>query len=561
MLDNFRLVWKLAIPLAVLVAVSIGLVAFAKVGIHGVSATATRIVDVNAARRATLWEVIASVTEASNQAKNIIIETRDAERRVHNEAFKAAAAEALTAIDRLIALSDTDARRALNQGYKQQIGAFLFAADEVVAMGLKNETDAASEANLRTASPMRAKLMGELRGRVENASLELQAAKQEAARTARHTTLLLMILAGFGLTVSLALLAAIVTWKVVRPLMAIAGNMDRLAKGDLTVTVVGAGRRDEVGLLARALDVFKRNAQEARRLAAEQESDRVAKQQRAVRLDALVQAFETNVSQLVGMLSSASTELEATAQAMSSTATQTNGQAAAVAAAAEEASAGVQTVASAAEQLTASISEISRQVLQSSRITERAVADARRTDTVVRALSDGAQKIGDVVGLITSIAGQTNLLALNATIEAARAGDAGRGFAVVASEVKNLAQQTAKATDEIGTQIGQIQTATGEAVEAIRAITGVIEEVSTIATAIASAVEQQGAATAEIARNVQQTAVSAHEVTSNIAGVSQAANDTGAAAAQVLSAAEGLSRQAATLTDEVNEFAAGIRAA
>jgi len=221
----------------------------------------------------------------------------------------------------------------------------------------------------------------------------------------------------------------------------------------------------------------------------------------------------------------------------------------------------VQTVASAAEQLTASISEISRQVLQSSRITERAVADARRTDTVVRALSDGAQKIGDVVGLITSIAGQTNLLALNATIEAARAGDAGRGFAVVASEVKNLAQQTAKATDEIGAQIGQIQTATGEAVEAIRAITGVIEEVSTIATAIASAVEQQGAATAEIARNVQQTAVSAHEVTSNIAGVSQAANDTGAAAAQVLSAAEGLSRQAATLTDEVNEFAAGIRAA
>ncbi len=221
----------------------------------------------------------------------------------------------------------------------------------------------------------------------------------------------------------------------------------------------------------------------------------------------------------------------------------------------------MQTVASAAEQLTASISEISRQVLQSSRITERAVADARRTDTVVRALSDGAQKIGDVVGLITSIAGQTNLLALNATIEAARAGDAGRGFAVVASEVKNLAQQTAKATDEIGAQIGQIQTATGEAVEAIRAITGVIEEVSTIATAIASAVEQQGAATAEIARNVQQTAVSAHEVTSNIAGVSQAANDTGAAAAQVLSAAEGLSRQAATLTDEVNEFAAGIRAA
>jgi methyl-accepting chemotaxis protein len=221
----------------------------------------------------------------------------------------------------------------------------------------------------------------------------------------------------------------------------------------------------------------------------------------------------------------------------------------------------VQTVAAAAEELTASIHEISRQVAQSAKITGKAVDDARRTDTIVRALADGAQKIGDVVQLITGIAAHTNLLALNATIEAARAGDAGKGFAVVASEVKSLAGQTAKATEEIGAQIRQIQDATGEAVQAINAIGTTIEEVNVIASNIAAAVEEQGAATAEIARNVQQTAASTQKVTVTIASVSQAANDTGAAAGQVLSAAGGLSQQASQLTNEVNDFVAGVRAA
>ena len=280
-----------------------------------------------------------------------------------------------------------------------------------------------------------------------------------------------------------------------------------------------------------------------------------------VAMNQTADAFEAKVGSLVSMLSSGATELQATAQSMSATATQTNQQATTVAAAAEEASAGVQTVAAAAEELTASIHEISQQVAQSARATGKAVEDARRTDTIVRALADGAQKIGDVVLLITGIAAQTNLLALNATIEAARAGDAGKGFAVVAGEVKNLATQTAKATEEIGTQIRQIQDATGEAVQAIKAIGTTIEEVNVIASNIAAAVEEQGAATAEIARNVQQTAASTQEVTATIAGVSQAANDTGAAAGQVLGAASGLSRQAEQLTGEVNAFVAGVRAA
>jgi methyl-accepting chemotaxis protein len=217
--------------------------------------------------------------------------------------------------------------------------------------------------------------------------------------------------------------------------------------------------------------------------------------------------------------------------------------------------------ASAAEELTGSIGEINRQVAHSAKITAKVVNDARQTDGIVRALADDAQKIGQVVELISSIADQTNLLALNATIEAARAGDAGKGFAVVASEVKNLANQTSKATGQIGAQIAQIQLATGEAVQAIKGITDTIEEASDITTTIAAAVEEQGAATAEIARNVQQTAASTREVTSNITGVSQVASETGTAAGQVLEAAGDLSRQAEQLASEVSAFVADVRVA
>ena len=374
------------------------------------------------------------------------------------------------------------------------------------------------------------------------------------------TSLVQEVLAGVGLLIGVAL-AFLIGRAIVRPITGMTDAMGRLAGGDRTVEVPARDGVGEIGAMARAVEVFKQNAIDADRLAGEQEAERASKAQRASRLEALVMAFETKVGNLVSVLSSASNEMEGTAQSMSSTAAQTNQQAATVAAAAEEASAGVQTVASAAEQLTSSIGEISRQVAQSAKITQQAVSDARRTDGIVRALAEGAQKIGDVVGLITNIAGQTNLLALNATIEAARAGDAGKGFAVVASEVKSLAQQTGRATEEISAQIGQIQAATGEAVQAIVGITGIIEEVSAIAASIASAVEEQGAATAEIARNVQQTAASTQDVTTNIAGVSQAANDTGAAAGQVLSAAGSLSRQAEELASEVSGFVAGVRAA
>jgi methyl-accepting chemotaxis protein len=356
-------------------------------------------------------------------------------------------------------------------------------------------------------------------------------------------------------------LAFFIGRSIVDPVTKMTVAMTKLAGGDKSVVIPAQDGKDEIGDMAKAVDVFKQNIIRADELGAAEKAEQAAKQQRAQRLERLVTDFENRINGLVGVLSSASTDMEATARSMSSTAAQANQQASNVAAAAEETSAGVQTVATAAEELTSSIGEINRQVAQSARVTEKAVSDARQTDGIVRALADGAQRIGQVVELISSIAGQTNLLALNATIEAARAGDAGKGFAVVASEVKSLANQTAKATDEISSHIAEIQSATGKAVTAIKGITDTIEEVSTITTTIASAVEEQGAATAEIARNVQQTAASTREVTTNIAGVSQAANDTGTAADQVLHAAGALSRQAEQLTQEVGSFVAGVRAA
>jgi methyl-accepting chemotaxis protein len=348
----------------------------------------------------------------------------------------------------------------------------------------------------------------------------------------------------------------------VRPMTMLASVMRQIAGGALDCLVPGVRRTDQIGQMARAVQVFKDNMTETERLRSEQEAvKRQAATEQRVVVHRMADSFESKVGHLVGVLSAASTELEATAQSMTDTAKESNQQAGAVASAAEEASVGLQTVASAAEELTASITEISRQVAQSAQITGKAVADAKRTDEIVHALAEAAEKIGAVVGLITNIASQTNLLALNATIEAARAGDAGKGFAVVASEVKSLAAQTAKATEEIDAQITQIQAATREAVGAIQGISATIEEVSTIATTIASAVEEQGAATSEIARNVQQTTRAAQEVTVGITGVSQAASETGAAAGQVLTAASDVSKQAEQLSSEVNAFMAGVRAA
>jgi methyl-accepting chemotaxis protein len=383
-----------------------------------------------------------------------------------------------------------------------------------------------------------------------------------AASRAVYTSTWWLLIGGAPVAVGLAAAIALgLIRHISNPLSAMTAAMRRLADRDMTVTVPSLGRGDEIGSMAGAVQVFKDNMVEADRLMSEQEADRLKRLKRSTRIDTLVSAFERQVGSTVSVLTSASTQMEATASSMTGKAAQTDRQATAVTQAAHDSSHGVQTVAAASEQLASSITEINRQVASSSTITGKAVGSVRRTDGTVQALAESAARIGDVVNLITSIANQTNLLALNATIEAARAGEAGKGFAVVASEVKSLAQQTARATNEIAAQIAQVQQATNDAVDAIREIGGLIEEVGAITTSIAAAVEQQGAATAEIARNVQQTAVSTQTVTANIAGVSRAANDTGTAAGQVLSAAGDLSRQAERLSAEVGSFITEVRSA
>ncbi|HEY1721715.1 MAG TPA: methyl-accepting chemotaxis protein [Magnetospirillaceae bacterium] len=368
-----------------------------------------------------------------------------------------------------------------------------------------------------------------------------------------------------GVLVFAALAAAALGFWLIRsvssPVKAITGVMGRLADHDLSAQIIGRERGDEVGSMAKAVQVFKDNMVKADEMAEAQKAEQVAKEERAKRVNALTAAFDTSIGQVVQAVSSQSTQMESSAQSLSSTAEEATKQSAAVAAASEEASANVQTVASATEELSSSIAEISRQVSQSSKIAASAVSDAERANRMVQGLAEASQKIGAVVRLITDIANQTNLLALNATIEAARAGEAGKGFAVVAAEVKNLANQTAKATEEIGGQISGVQAATKDAVDAIATIGKTIGEINSIASTIAAAVEEQSAATKEIARNVEQASAGTQEVTSNITGVSQAANDTGSAATQVLASARELAQQSESLKSVVTRFLTDVKAA
>ncbi|MBF0354251.1 MAG: HAMP domain-containing protein [Alphaproteobacteria bacterium] len=364
-------------------------------------------------------------------------------------------------------------------------------------------------------------------------------------------------------TVALMILGLFITGgSIIRPINALTATMRRLADGERNAEIPALDQKDEIGEMARAVDVFKRNAIDMDRMKVEQEHQKlVAEEEKNRSMHTLAEGFDRSVRTIVNEVSASATELEDTAQGMSSIADETQQQATAVAAASEEASSNVQTVAAAAEELSSSISEISRQVSQSTRVAQGAAKEAERANAMVQGLAEAASKIGEVVHLINDIASQTNLLALNATIEAARAGDAGKGFAVVANEVKSLANQTAKATDEISQQISAVQGATKDAVGAIESITKVIGEVNEISTAIASAVEEQGAATQEIARNVQQASGATAEVSSHIGGVTQGAQKTGASANHVLTAAEALSKQSAHLRQEVDRFLAGIRAA
>ncbi|MGB0682499.1 MAG: methyl-accepting chemotaxis protein [Magnetovibrionaceae bacterium] len=362
------------------------------------------------------------------------------------------------------------------------------------------------------------------------------------------------------LLASVAALVFLLSRMLRAPLTEMTSTMQALADGNNRVKINGTERPDEIGRMATTVRVFRDNAQKVEKLQAEQaEAEARIEAQRREAMNQMADAFEASVGGVVSAVASTSKEMEGSAQSMAEAAETAKGQSNAAADAAQQASNNVQTVAAAAEELSASISEIGRQVETSTQTTQRGVQEAQRADGKVQGLVDAANRIGEVVALITDIADQTNLLALNATIEAARAGEAGKGFAVVASEVKNLANQTARATEEIGTQIDGIQSATGEAVEAIQTIDKVISDIDNITSGIAAAVEQQAAATQEIARNVEQAASGTSEVTGNISGVNQSVEETGQTAEMVLAAAQDLSTQGQKLRQEVERFLAKVR--
>jgi methyl-accepting chemotaxis protein len=348
---------------------------------------------------------------------------------------------------------------------------------------------------------------------------------------------------------------------ILRRIRSLQRSMQLLSDGDLESEVYQSHQNDEIASMANALQVFRESMLERRSLSSEQDRDRAAKAERAARMETRIAEFEATVRGALDSLQGAAGSMQTTAQSMSATADQSSALVSAVASAAEETSVNVQTVSSGTEELSSSISEIGRQVVTSAEIARKAVEEAGTTDATMQGLADNAGRISVVVDLIQTIASQTNLLALNATIEAARAGEAGRGFAVVASEVKSLANQTAKATDEIRQQIASMQNVTTSAVTAIRNISSTIGEINDVTTAIAAAVEEQGAATREIARNIQHAAGGTSEVSSNIVGVSSASSEAGAAASEVLNASGALRREADVLRAEIDAFLSNIRAA
>ncbi|CCD88444.1 putative methyl-accepting chemotaxis receptor/sensory transducer (Chemoreceptor) [Bradyrhizobium sp. ORS 285] len=434
---------------------------------------------------------------------------------------------------------------------------FVAANDEVVKIeGIK-------EAVLRDRTLI---YLGEA-GELMNAAIQDARARNASARfdadqvAARASYITLFV----GLAVLLSVIGSVVFsfLGIARPLTRLNGALGEMARGRLDIVIPGASRGDEIGDLAKTVTVIQSNAEEKARAEAGEKSaqDAIAARQRRADMQRLAEQFEAAVGEIVNTVSSASSQLEQSATTLTEAASRSQGLTTAVAAASEEATTNVQSVASATEQMASSVTEISRQVQESARIANDAVGQARTTTGRVSELSKAATRIGDVVELINTIAGQTNLLALNATIEAARAGDAGRGFAVVASEVKALAEQTAKATGEIGQQISSIQVATQESVTAIKEISSTIEKLSEISSTIAAAVEEQGAATQEISRNVQQAAHGTQQVSANITEVERGAAETGSASSQVLSAAQALSGDSSRLKQEVASFLSSVRAA
>ena len=567
--DNIRVATKISVIIAIFAVVAVGTAGFVGSRMRSIDDAYSNLianVDFATAMSArgnvflqaylsTGYQLSTETTEAGNA--RMLVQARDAKQTATN-VWTDAQSHLIKAGQTAFA-----ARLASSVAQFRKVAAVCDPAMEVAA------TASSAEDNIKAAQrltsdcrPLVDELFLSVKATVNDLTAAASKASDDLSLTTVDTIRTTWIAIGLTTAFSIVLALWIGLTRISRPIARLTATMQAFAGNDLSAEIPGLQRGDEMGQMARTIEVFKKNAIEMDRLrdATEREKAEAEKERKAGMLR-LADTFEAGIKGVVSSVASQASQMQSSAQAMTHTAEQATQQATAVAAAVEQASANVQTVASSAEELSASVREIGQQVEHSSKIAGQAVVEAETTNTTVEGLARTAQRIGDVVQLIETIAGQTNLLALNATIEAARAGDAGKGFAVVASEVKSLASQTAKATEEIRVQIGEIQGATGQTVEAIRSIGTTIRQMSEIATTIASAVEEQGAATREIASNVHQAAQGTSDIATHIEGVSHAANDTGAAATQVLGAAGELSRQAETLRRDVDDFLATVRAA
>ena len=564
LLNNFKIVFKITLIVSLMALVTIAMVIYAADRVHMVDDAYSAVID-HQDKAATLgaragrfgetflssaYQLAAETTDQGNA--DLLAQTAEARKK-----YESLMGDVRKELPGKAALIDATVSK-YQQAFTACGPAIDFAAK---ASTPEDNTKAAAKLKAECRPGMQAalavsqKMVDELIADAAKASSDLSAEVNSTIR-------MLWVLSGLGLAAGLAAALWIGIMGLSRPIAVLKVVMEAFSNNKLTADVPGLERRDELGEMARTVEVFKKNGLEVERMRADQQvQEKRSAEQRKAEMIKLANDFEGAVGSIIETVSAASHQLESSARTLSSTAERSQQQTTMVAAASEEASTNVQSVASATEELSSSVNEISRQVQDSARMASEAVGQARNTTDRVSELSKAAARIGDVVELINTIAGQTNLLALNATIEAARAGEAGRGFAVVASEVKALAEQTAKATGEIGQQISGIQAATQDSVTAIREISGTIEKLSEISSTIAAAVEEQGAATQEISRNVQQAAQGTHEVSSNIVGVQRGASETGSASSQVLTAARSLSGDSSRLKSEVGRFLNSVRAA
>ena len=560
-LSNIKILPKLTAVVAVIGLIVGGCVWFAQSRMTQIDHAYSTFINREAKGVASARRVNRLIFELNYWVYRLISETEDAQMKAANAGFESALPVMKKTLGNLRAQAPAFASRIEDQ--TARVNRFVQDVAEVRRLGLANQNAEAIALVHRAIDPTFAVLVEEGNKLGDDIGAAMGTESDELTDQTNATRYSLMLFSGLGMLAGLLAAAFVAIVGITRPIGSLVAVLQRMAQGDIAAEIEEAKRGDEIGAVGKAVEGIK--AMVAQKAAEQAEIRRIADEAAAVErkrtMVELADGFERAVGGIVGMVSSSATELQATAQQMTSTANETASQSTTVAAAAEEAASNVGTVAAAAEELGASVQEIGRQVQGSAGLAQVAVGEADQTGQLVQALKATSAKIGDMVGLISNIAGQTNLLALNATIEAARAGEAGRGFAVVASEVKELANQTAKATEEIARQIGEVQGVTDQAASAIDGIAGRIREISGMATSIAAAVEQQGAATQEIVRNVAQAASGTTEVTSNIAGVAQASEQTGAAASQVLASSSGLSRQSEHLAAEVSRFLSSVRAA